>query len=197
MYRHLAIIVACGFLTACGSSLGNTSPFAAQAQAIDEGIQTIFNDTRPVSSFSDLPDHGTSSYDGKIGVVIDDEAGTIVIGDIAIDVDFGATTNPVTGSADSFISVSDEQFSGSLALANTAFETTSVATGVGFTGDLDGTLDGPETGQVIVDTDVEATFATPIGGAGEISGAYGLVTGDVTTSEGTFDVLAGEVFVSD
>ncbi|WP_296417276.1 hypothetical protein [Pseudooctadecabacter sp.] len=191
----LTLSVMAAVLTACGSSSEPT--FDERRDGFFVQRDNFLDTTQPVQNFSDLPTSGTATFNGAVGVTLTDVDRTSIIGDLALEVAYSDPSGTVSGRADNFTTDFGEDFSGGLDITNGELGDSGIATGVGFNGDLTGTLVGPQTGTVVVDADMSGTFGTPLTGGGDVVGAVGLVTGSVDIGGNTVEIGDGAFIVTE
>jgi len=173
----LAILVAgCG-----GSSTGATSfkSIETAGNALSNEIFSV-----PYTDPSTLPTSGSASYNGYIGVTVDNAID--VAGELELTADFASDN--ITGSAFNFFDRNENAYAGTLEVSNGGFDRTAdTSSEFTFGADLDGTLSN--SGENIqVDASLDGDFT-----GSDYRYVEGTVFGRARTSEGWFSLDGGFV----
>ncbi len=189
----VVMAAAAGALLAGCSDDGGTSDgprptyealFAERAEIHSEA----FFGNVPHTDAAALPTSGGAAYEGVMTLDLDTAIEEYVpdremLGELELEVDFGRTTDAVSGSATNFVNYDGEEFDGTLAITGGDLDRVNDAP-VGsiephFVGDLGGTLTDESGGSYEFNSDVRGNFRGT-----EPDYAVGSFTGRVVTPEG-------------
>ena len=190
--RQLVAACLCATLAACGgSSAGGGSEALSLAQQRDALRDEVLSED--VSNPGRLPQTGTARYDGVMTARLPTGiAGQRreYLGDLRLNVDFGADRNQVRGRAHGFETQAGRALSGELAIrGGDLYRGTDPDANYTFTGNVDGRL-RDAAGRYDIDAAIEGEFR-----GRRRTGVSGLLFGDVTGPSGQ-DIFDGDFVAS-
>ena len=182
--RFHIVTLAFAILTACGGGgAGSVTDRAASANALDAKLAGI-----NVSNPQQLPTSGRAQYNGYMRANLpteDNGARLNYLGDLTLDVNFGAARDEVAGQATGFTNGGGKRLDGSVAITGgDLYRDTDPAVNYTFTGDVGGRLTQGNRAFVI-DAEIEGEFR-----GRDQDAVRGLLFGDVTGPDGQ-DIFDG------
>lgn len=181
--RFLLVTLALAILAACGGGGGGVTDRAVSATALDETLAGL-----DASDPQRLPTSGRAQYLGYMRANLpteDNGARLDYLGNLTLDVNFGAARDEVAGLATGFTASGGKRLDGKLAItAGDLYRDTDPTVNYTFTGDVDGRLTQGNRG-FIIDAEIEGEFA-----GRDQTAVRGLLFGDVTGPDGQ-DIFDG------
>ncbi|MBU2358527.1 MAG: hypothetical protein KKB02_06290 [Alphaproteobacteria bacterium] len=181
--RVNSLILMVSLLAGCGGGGGGAGSGGLTPDAIDESLGGL-----PISNPADLPATGRAEYGGYMRARLPtgpDGARVQYLGDLQMDVNFGAGFDQIRGRATGFEAADTHTLDGALTITNGAiYRDTNPDAAYSFDGDVDGTL-SDASGRYAVDAQIEGEFLGT-----DQKAVSGLLFGDVTGPAG-LDVFDG------
>ena len=177
------LILAVALLAGCGGGDDGPSDAGPSPDIIDGGIAG-----QPISPPATLPTAGRAEYNGYMRARLPtgpDGARVQYLGDLTLEVNFGAAFDQIRGQATGFEAADRIPMDGTLAITRgNIYRDTDPSAAYSFDGDVDGTLTGAK-GSYVIDASIVGEFL----GRGQTA-ARGLLFGDVTGPAGQ-DIFDG------
>ena len=177
------LILAVALLVGCGGGDDGPSDAGLSPDIIDGGIAG-----QPISPPATLPTAARAEYNGYMRARLPtgpDGARVQYLGDLTLEVNFGAAFDQIRGQASGFEAADLIPMDGTLAITRgNIYRDTDPSAAYSFDGDVDGTLTGAK-GSYVIDASIEGEFL----GRGQTA-ARGLLFGDVTGPAGQ-DIFDG------
>ena len=174
----MMVLLACGALAGCGGDSDGPPTFGElrrESLALADSLETM-----EMTAPEDLPASGSARYDGTMVIEADDD--TLLAGEMRMDVDFGASTDAISGQVANIVSSDEERYGGKLVLSNSRFDRNADPDlEPVITSEFGGILTAPD-GESI---DVEGGLAGAFGGE-NASHAAGLVGGSGCRNDGCY-----------
>lgn len=187
-----------------GTETGSDAYKIADLKRYEGQITEALDQAGPsITDARDLPTSGQADYSGIMTMsvpALDDTLSTLIYGRAEASVDFAGADTRFEGSATEFRDLADDSYEGALtfsgAVTPSATNALTLSGGGVLTGDLDGTLTGPNSEEIVVDA---AIYTSAFEGAEALSGTI-FGSGTVSAPDGqggTSGTIFGSLLLAD